>query len=199
VALAKSRLARWLVPATALVLVALTHQVWLTALGSFLVRSEEPSPAEMIVVLAGDGRGYRIRRAAELVQQGYAPKVLVSGPAGHYGMHECDLAIPYAVKLGYPAAWFIPLPHNSESTREEAASVARELARRNVRRLIVVTSQYHTRRAAYLFRSLAPQVDLRVVGAPDPDFTANGWWHSRQGRKTVLLEWEKTVATWLGM
>jgi hypothetical protein len=42
-------------------------------------------------------------------------------------------------------------------------------------------------------------MELRVVGAPDPDFTAYGWWHSRQGRKTVLLEWEKTVATWLGM
>ena len=50
-------------------------------LGEFLVHTETPSHADVIVVLAGDPSGHRILRAAELVKQGYASKVLVSGPA----------------------------------------------------------------------------------------------------------------------
>ena len=180
-------------------LVILLHPLWLAGLGRFLVRAEEPFQSDMVVLLAGDGWGHRLRRAAELVRAGYAPKVLVSGPAGMYGLHESDLAIAYAVKLGCPAEWFIPLPNEATSTREETRAVLAELARRQVRRFIVVTSNYHTRRAGGLYRSQAPRAELRVVAAADPQFSPDNWWHSRTGRKLFLLEWQKTVATWLGM
>lgn len=195
----RSRLIRWLAPLGLLLLLALLHPLWLAALGQFLVQAQEPFPAEIVAVLAGDGFGNRIRTAAELVRRGYAPKVLVSGPEGHYGLHECDPAIAYAVKLGYPTEWFLPLPHDGDSTREEAQKILAELARQRVRKFMVVTSSYHTRRAGSVFRSLARQAELRVVAAPDPDFNPTGWWHSRRGRKIFLLEWEKTVADWLGM
>ena len=198
-AFVKPRLIRWLVPAAALLLLVLLHPLWLSALGRLLIQAEEPFQAEMVVVLAGDGIGNRIRRGAELVRQGYAPRVLVSGPAGHYGLHECDLAISYAVKLGYPAEWFLPLPHSTDSTREEVRVTLAELNRRGIRRFIVVTSNYHTRRAGALYRSLAPQAELRVVAAPHPHFDPQSWWHSRRGRKVFLLEWQKTVAGWMGM
>ena len=195
----RSRLIRWLAPVALLLVLLLLHPLWLTALGQFLVQAQDPFPAEMVAVLAGDGFGHRIRTAAELVRQGYAPKVLVSGPEGHYGSHECDLAIAYAVKLGYPAEWFLPLPHNGDSTREEAQNIVAELARQRVHKLMVVTSNYHTRRAGSVYRALAPKTELRVVAAPDPDFSPAGWWHSRRGRKIFLLEWQKTVADWLGI
>jgi hypothetical protein len=38
-----------------------------------------------------------------------------------------------------------------------------------------------------------------MVAAPDLYFTPDGWWKNREGRKTFLLEWMKTVATWFGM
>jgi len=199
VAILKSRLLRRLAPAAVAALVILLHPLWLAGLGRFLVRAEEPFPSDMVVLLAGDGWGHRLRRAAELVREGYAPKVLVSGPAGMYGLHESDLAIAYAVKLGYPAEWFIPLPNPATSTREEVRVVLAELARRQVRRFIVVTSNYHTRRAGGLYRSQAPRAEIRVVAAADPQFSSDNWWHSRTGRKLFLLEWQKTVATWLGM
>src|ERR1700761_5338999 len=74
----------------------------LTALGSFLVKADPPQKADLIVVLAGDSFGNRITTAAKLVQEGYAPKALISGPNGIYGYYECDLAIPFAVRKGYP-------------------------------------------------------------------------------------------------
>jgi uncharacterized SAM-binding protein YcdF (DUF218 family) len=96
------------------------HPVWLAAAGRFLVRADVPAPADAVLVLAGDTSGRRILKGAELVRQGFAPRVFVSGPPGFYGGHECDLAIPFAVKRGYPEPDFVPLPHEGRSTREEA-------------------------------------------------------------------------------
>ena len=197
-ALVKSRVVPWLVPVVAAGIVLLAHPIWLRAPASFLVRAEEPFQADVVVVLAGDYYGDRILRAAGLVRQGFAPKILVSGPEGFFGDYECDLAIRFAVRNGYPEEWFVRLPNRANSTKEEAAAVVPELRRRNVHRFMLVTSDFHTRRAGGIYRSLAPDSDMRVVAAPDRFFVVDGWWRSRQGQKRVVLEWTKTVAGWLG-
>ncbi len=38
-----------------------------------------------------------------------------------------------------------------------------------------------------------------MIAAPDRDFTANGWWKTRDGQKVFATEWTKTVATWIGL
>ncbi len=182
-----------------LVLAAATHSWWLTGLGRLLVRDEGPAHADIAVVLAGDYSGHRILRAAELVKQGYVPQVLVSGPNMMYGSYECDLAIPFAVQRGYPESWFIRAPNEARSTREEAAAILPDLRRRGVHRFLLVTSDYHTARAARIYRAAASDLEVRVVAAPDEYFTPGGWWHNREGRKIFLVEWMKTVANALGM
>src|SRR6202021_3515415 len=102
------------------VALAATHAWWLAALGRLLVRDEGPARADIAVVLAGDYYGHRVVRAGELVKQGYVPSVLVSGPNMLYGFYECDLAIPFAVKRGYPESWFIRAPNEGRTTRAEA-------------------------------------------------------------------------------
>lgn len=169
------------------------------ALGGYLVKAETPFKADIAIVLAGDYSGNRISKAADLVRQGFVPKVLVSGPSGFYGHAESDLAIPYAVRKGYPAEWFIPLRLDANSTSEEAEIIVHELRRRNVHRFLVVTSDYHTRRAAVAYRRLAGGMEFRVVAAPDQYFHAGGWWKSRPGRKQFAFEWMKTFATWVGL
>jgi uncharacterized SAM-binding protein YcdF (DUF218 family) len=182
-----------------LALAAATHSWWLTAFGRLLVRDEPPARADIAVVLAGDYYGNRIVRAAELVKQGYVPKVLVSGPNMLYGSYECDLEIPFAVRHGYPESWFIRAPNEARSTREEAAAILPDLRRRGVHRYLLVTSNYHTARAARIYRAASPDLDMRVVAAPDESFRPDGWWHNREGQKTFFFEWSKTVANLLGM
>ena len=188
----------WVCVALAL-LFLLTHSLWMSALGRLLVRAGNPVPADVVVVLAGDYTGNRILKAAELVRQGYAPKVLVSGPYGFYGAYECDPAIAFAVGRGNPAPWFVRLPHRAHSTVEEADVVVPELRRMGVRRYLLVTSNYHTARAGRTFRARAPDLDVHVVAAPEEFFDPASWWHSREGRKLVLVEWEKTLAMHLGL
>ena len=150
----------------------------------------------MVLVLAGDSYGNRILKGAELVREGFAAKAVISGPDGVYGFYESDLAIPFAVKAGYPEDYFVPFRHSAKSTREEATASLDELHQLGAHRVLLVTSLYHTRRAGNLFRTIAPGITFIVVAAPDRYFTPNGWWHDREARKTFLNEWMKTVAGW---
>lgn len=187
----------------ALVLAAvLSHPLWFPWIGHALIRDEGPGKAEIAVVLAGDDSGHRIEKGAELVRAGYVPSVLVSGPS-YYGVHECDLAIAFATRKGYPANWFIPLPNSDLSTKQEAWSVLQELRRRSIHSFLLVTSDYHTARAARIYRAVERSMgggpDMRVVAAPDQYFHESSWWRSREGQKTVFFEWSKTLATAVGM
>ena len=80
---------------------------------------------------------------------------------------------------------------------DEETILAPELQRRGIHRILLVTSNYHSRRATYLFHRIAPWLIVQTVDAPDPYFTPGTWWETRRGRKTFVLEWLKTVATWL--
>ena len=195
----RTRKVLWLAGAAlVLALVVAAHAVWLRALGNLLVRSEAPAHAEAVVVLAGDDSGRRILKAAELVKQGYAPLVLVSGPRCCYGMQESDLAIPFAVRHGYPEAWFIPVTSDARATRDEADVLAGEMRRRNIRRFLLVTSNYHTARAARVYAALVPRDRFRAIAAPDRDFDPDNWWTTRDGQKQCVFEWMKTFAYWAG-
>lgn len=191
------------IPLTALVVTGfvlyLASPLWLTWAGGWLVHADKPAPADVVLVLAGDFRGARVLAAANLVKQGYAPKVLVSGPDEVYGMYECEPAIAFAVAHGYPETYFARAPNHARSTREEVASLLPLLRQMNVHRVDLVTSNFHTRRAGKLFRGMAPDLETHVVGAPDLYFEPNTWWRTREGRKTFLIEALKTVTSWFGI
>lgn len=171
-----------------------TRGSWLPAIGEFLVQADQPEQAEIIVVLAGDGYGDRIMKAVELAAEGFAPKILVDGPTEFYGVSEADLAIPFAVSRGASRRIFDPFPMEATSTMEESQLVDEELRRRGVAKALVVTSNFHTRRARSIFRKHGSgEVDYVFIAAPNRDFRPEDWWLSREGRKTVLLEYLKTL------
>jgi uncharacterized SAM-binding protein YcdF (DUF218 family) len=170
----------------------------LTAAGQALIENDGPQKADLILVLGGDDFGTRIVKAAQLQQADYAPYVLVSGPPHLLGP-ESDETIEYAHRQGYSRSLFRPLPSKADSTRSEAAIIGKYLREHGAKKIILVTSNYHTRRAAKLMRKQNPQIWVVVVPASDPFFTPGTWWRTRSGQKTFLFEWMKTVATALGI
>lgn len=186
----------WIVAAAA-ALALLFHARILGALGSYLVHDEPPRRADIILVLAGDASGGRILKGAELVRQGYAPRAMVSGPMV-YSVHECELAIALAERAGYPASYFVHFEHDAFSTMEEAHDAAPLLRGMGVKQVLLVTSDFHTRRAGKIFRAAMPDLVFDVVGSADAHFTPQGWWKDREGRKTFVIEWMKTVSEWIG-
>ena len=179
-----------------------TRDLWLPLAGYALIHSDEPTKADIIVVLAGDIEGHRIEKAAQLIKAGYAPQALVSGPPGVYGFNESDLAVRFIEQEGYPASWFIPFPDPSHSTREESHYILAELRRRGVHSFLLVTSDYHSGRARRIFlateREMGYAPEFRTVTAPDQFFHADSWWRDREAQKTVFIEYWKTLATAVG-
>jgi uncharacterized SAM-binding protein YcdF (DUF218 family) len=175
----------------------------LRAIGSYLVLTNDPVKADIALVLGGDGRGERIVRAAELVKAGFVPKVLVSGPDTNYDLHECDLAIPFAVRRGYAESMFLHFENTAKSTIDEANMAMDRLRDLGAHRVLLVTSNYHTRRAGKLFRNTAAarnqRLEFVVIAARDKYFSPDAWWLNREGQKTTFYEWLKTVAAWFNI
>lgn len=160
-----------------------------------LITQDELEPADAIVVLGDDNyAGDRAARGAELFQARWAPMVVASGRYLRPYASVADLMARDLAERGVLPGAIIPLRHRAAGTREEAVAVS-ELAReRRWRRLIVVTSNYHTRRARYIFRDvLGADFDIRVAPAADSQFDPRAWWQSREGCKIFARE----TAAWL--
>ncbi len=174
-----------------------TRLTWLEAMSSLLVVSHTPEPADIVVVLAGGTDGQRLLRAVELVEQGYAPRILVDGAGEFYGLEEAAMAVDFAVKRGASPPILDPFPIEADSTYVVVKTVDQELARRGIHKALVVTSNYHTRRARNLFERLTSgKVKYLIIAAPAVEFKPDGWWRTREGKKTLVLEYLKTVYSW---
>jgi len=149
-------------------------------------------------VLGGDDYGTRVITAAKLVEARYVPYAIVSGPPNLLG-HESDMTIEYARRHGFPTSLFRPFTHELNSTRSETAALGAYLRQNHAHKILLVTSNYHTRRAAKLMRTQVPDIQTVVIPAPDPYFTPSTWWKTRSGEKIFLYEWLKTVATEFGV
>ena len=155
--------------------------------------------ADAIIVLSDDNFfADRASRAAELFRQGKAPWVVASGRrlrpnAGLAELMEHDL-----IERGVPKDHIVRAPHDSDSTGEEAVELLRLTRQRNWRSLIVVTSNYHTRRARYIFRKVFPQaIEVYVASARDGDFDPDQWWMKRKSIKQLMRELAAmVVAIW---
>lgn len=165
----------------------------LNVLGRFLVCSDPPQSADLVLVLAGDFFGARVLKGGDLVRAGYAPLGLISGTP-YQGRLEGELAIEFLAQQGYPARLFQSYGHNAKSTIEEAIALRPELARRGVKRVLLVTTAYHTRRAAIVFRLFCP--GIRFIAIPAPDlYRPDGWWDDSTSRKLFFSEWRKILGT----
>ena len=144
--------------------------------------------------------GQTVTLGTFLAQAGYVPYVIVDGPKTLVG-HESDILIQYAAQKGYQPSLFraLPLPGGMNSTREETAFAGKYLREHGIHKILLVTSNYHTRRAAYLMRKQNPGLQVVTIAAADPNFDPNIWWKSREGKKVFLLEWMKTIATYFGI
>ncbi|MBI3210021.1 MAG: YdcF family protein [Candidatus Solibacter usitatus] len=181
------------------VVLFLTHTLWLPFFGLFLWKEDPIAKADAILVLAGDWDGNRVLRAAEIAKQGFAPVVFLSGATSLYGANEAELMKSLAISHGYQASQFEPLKFRADSTVEESQQLAPILLSKNVHSLLIVTSQFHTRRSGNVFRENVPGITIHMCGSPTRECDLARWWTTRQCRKWVLVEWAKTIAYWIGL
>jgi uncharacterized SAM-binding protein YcdF (DUF218 family) len=167
----------------------------LSYLGDFLVSPQTPQSADLILVLGGDFWGSRVVKGADLAMQGYAPLVLFSGTP-YQGRMDGELAIEFLAAKGYPTHKFQSFGQRTSSTIEEAIVLRGELERRGVKRVLLVTSAYHSRRAAIVYWLFCPSIQFITIAAPDPkEYNPDIWWEDARSKKLFFAEWSKILGT----
>jgi uncharacterized SAM-binding protein YcdF (DUF218 family) len=150
---------------------------------------DDPRPADVILVLAGETE-VRPARALELLQQGYGRRVVMDVPAGAkiYEFTQLQLAEKYVHDL--PQKNEVALcPTQGLSTRDELREAGLCLDRERASSVVVVTSDFHTRRALSTFRHELRGRSVSVAAAHDDVQFGIRWWSHRQWAKTALDEW----------
>ena len=173
--------------------------------GVLLVSSDAlPADAQAAVILQGSiaGELARLAGAVKLLQSNRVPQAVLSVPAESYwGTSVPDEAGAY-IKKRYGAdiaARFVFCETGPEvnSTRQEAEAMVPCLHAHGWNSIVVVTSDYHSRRAGFLWRQVLrgaqPPIKMAMDGVPDPEFQARGWWRKRLWAKTWEEEFTKLV------
>lgn len=171
-----------------------------SASGGFLVVNA-PQHADLIVVIAGE-TDRRPSHGIDLLRKGYAPKLLLDVPAEAkvFDKETIEIAQDYVQKL--PERERISIcPIFGLSTKREAQDVEQCLAQVPAHRILLVTSDYHTRRALGIFRHELPGREIFIAAAQDPTQFGKSWWRRRQWAKMNLdeclkLAWWEIVDRW---
>ncbi|MCE0497063.1 MAG: YdcF family protein [Methylacidiphilales bacterium] len=143
--------------------------------------------ADVLVVLGG-GSDERPERAVELFKAGAAQKILVSG-AG-----DCELNVAMLEKSGVPAS-AIMREDRSTNTLENAKLSVPLLHQMGARRVILVTTWYHSRRALACFEHFAP--DITFYSRPSYFGYQRKDWNRRDVGDHVLAELVKLPGYWV--
>jgi uncharacterized SAM-binding protein YcdF (DUF218 family) len=174
------------------------HPIFRFAGESWIVE-DKLERSDAIMVLSDDNfYADRATRAAQVYRQGLAPVVVASGRrlrpyAGIAELMEHDL-----VERGVPKDKIVRAVHDADSTRMEAQALAQVAIQHKWRSFIIVTSNYHTRRARYIFEHVFPAGSIiHVTGARDGDFDPDSWWERRISVKEFVRELAAmVVAIW---
>jgi len=158
-----------------------TNLVWWAARP--LALSVPPSRADAIVVFAGGvgesgraggGAQERLKHALDLYRGGYAPYLVLSS-GFVYSFHEADAMRALAVDQGVPPA-VIVLEERATNTFQNVTYVDAILKDHHWRKILLVSSPYHMRRALLVWRKQAP--DIEVVPTPS---TQSQFYDHRRG------------------
>lgn len=158
-----------------------------------ILQIDAPLPSDLIVVLAGE-TDHRPSEALKLLDKGYARRLILNVPANAmvYNSTELQIAEQYVRQL--PEAQAIDIcPIQGLSTREESRDVAACLAREEGSRILIITSDFHTRRALSIFRHELPSRTFSVAAVHDDTQFGTRWWQHRQWAKTCLDEWLRLI------
>lgn len=167
--------------------------IWLVARCDRFLVVDDPQKSDVIVVLAGETNS-RPARALELLQQNYAKNVVIDVQADSrmFGTTVVELAQKWAASLPQ-AAQVSVCPIRGLSTKAEALEAGECAKRVGAGSILLVTSDFHTRRAASIFRHQLPNTPIHVAAAYDSEQFGDPWWRHRQWAKTNFDEWVRLI------
>ncbi|ULG74955.1 YdcF family protein [Macrococcus brunensis] len=153
-------------------------------------KSDVPIKSDVIVVLNGDTG--RIEKAVELYKQGLAPYLILS-PAD---TTKSDDIYQQAIRLGIPADRLL-VDNQATSTFTNSTIVNNLMNRYHMQSGIVVTSDYHLKRAKEIFERYKGNKVFFYVSAPDAK--GRSWYERPDALNLWLSELKNNIGYRLGL
>jgi hypothetical protein len=164
--------------------------------GRFLV-VEDVQRADAILVLAGDINDRRYQKGIDLLRQDYGQQLLVdaSEDVTLYGHTYADWARRFVSESPIEVRDRVRVcPIREDSTVAETTYTAKCLSSLPPgSRILLVTSDYHSRRALSVFTNRLSLYRWYVVPASDPTQFGVQWWQHREWAKNNVREWQKLL------
>ncbi|MBK7383159.1 MAG: YdcF family protein [Flavobacteriales bacterium] len=172
----------------------------LRSIGDLLIRTDQLHHADALYVLGGSPID-RTLEGMELVREGYAPAITFTGESPNeilqlFGIDSSEAALGERVAMisGFDSTR-IQLLKRGTSTFEEAEAVHDRTLALHQDTIIVVTTEFHTRRVGQVFRKAMTGSGITVIvhAAHSMHYDADHWWHSEEGLLMVNNEYMKLM------
>jgi len=166
---------------------------WIACDWSLLVQDTPKARARWTLVLAGEGTdAERTIMGLNLIKEGRSDSLLVSGTPVVADLFTSSVLLSGLPQETETRRRVLEAHHGSHSTTQEAQVLIPALQGLGADTVLLVTSDFHTRRAAAIFKAIAPKgMVFLPVSARNTEFSSG--WDSREGAKLWLLEWSKTL------
>jgi uncharacterized SAM-binding protein YcdF (DUF218 family)/glycosyltransferase involved in cell wall biosynthesis len=183
------------------VLVFYTNVLWWAA--QPLLVSRPPEIADAVVVFAGGvgesgkaGGGHleRLKQAVDLYKAGYVPTIVLS--SGYVSsLKEAEVMRALAIDQGVPPRSII-LEEKAKDTHENVVFVDQIVKQHQWRKILLVSSPYHMRRAARVWNKLAPEVTVIPTPPSSSQFYEHGTGASLEQVRGILWEYAAIAYYW---
>ena len=172
---------------------------------------EKPPHSEAVIVLNTGIEYYpRLIQAADLFRNGLAKKVVINGNRKTDTLRELEAkgfesccpwysdSVRILAMLGVPEKYIIRISAEDVfDSVSEAEIVGKELIRKNIKKVIITTSKFHTRRAKFIWKKMyADQLTVFMVSAKADPFDPQNWWRDGRQIRWVLAEYGAWVYYW---
>jgi len=171
-----------------------------------LIVKSDLASADAIVVMSGSSTYLeRADWAARLYREGRAPVIILTNDSLISGWDKKEQRNPYFYELaarelqkrGVPETKIQVVSDIALGTYEESVGVRDYATAHQLKRLLVVTSAYHTRRTLWSLRHACEGSGIEIgIDSPPPGWQTpapSSWWWRRWGWKVVAGEYVKLI------
>ena len=157
--------------------------------------------ADAIVAISGGDTAARATEAVRLYKNGWASALIFSGAAADKsGPSNAAVMKKLAIEQGVPEQAIIT-EDMSQTTHENAKRMQRVLESHSYKRIILVTSAYHQRRASIEFKRNIGTSDIKILNSPlqRDNQWSQWWWLTPTGWWLAIGELIKILLTYGGV
>ncbi|MDP4038518.1 MAG: YdcF family protein [bacterium] len=166
-------------------------------LGFYLSPQSNLTRSDAIVVISGGQTTTRAQEGIKLYKEGLAPKLIFSGAALDDGPSNAAAMRLQAIEEGMPAQDIL-VDEDSQNTYQNAVNSKLLLESINAKRIILVTSPYHQRRASLTFKKiLGGDYTILDHSSADNRWSKSRWYKTPFGYNISMSELRKIFFIYL--